>query len=356
MTVITPEREKEQTSTLKMTDNNVLSSERVSEDNNLDIELRPKKFCDFIGQELIRRNLCVYIEASKKRGDVLDHILFSGPQGLGKTTLSQIVASEVDVEIKATSGPVLVKPGDLAGILTNLKRGDILFIDEIHRLNHTIEEYLYSAMEDFAIDILIDQGPNARSVKIKLPRFTLIGATTREGLLTPSFRARFGVLERLDFYPLDELKEIAIKSARILNVDIDENSAVLIAKSSRGTPRIVNRFVRRIRDVAQVKGTNKITEDISKIGLEMLGVDDDGLGEMDRKILHTLIQHGGGPVGLKTLAVSVNEQEDTIEEVYEPFLIQRGYLSKTPRGRIATQLAYKYMNADTIEKQRTFSD
>lgn len=337
-----------------MTDNNALSYGSVSEDNNLDITLRPKKFCDFIGQEIIRKNLHIYIEASNKRGDVLDHILFSGPQGLGKTTLSQIIANEINVDIKATSGPVLAKPGDLAGVLTNLKQGDILFIDEIHRLSNAIEEYLYSAMEDFSIDILIDQGPNSRSVKIKLPRFTLIGATTREGLLTPSFRARFGVLERLDFYPLIELKEIAIKSANILSIEIDEESAEMIAKSSRGTPRIVNRFVRRIRDVAQVKGLNRITGEISEIGLKMLGVDENGLCEMDRKILHTIIQHGGGPVGLKTLAVSVNEQEDTIEEVYEPFLIQKGYLSKTPRGRIATKQAYKYMNIDSFARQKTF--
>ena len=338
-----------------MSDNDILSYGRVSEDKNLDITLRPKRFCDFIGQELVKKNLRIYIEASKRRGDVLDHILFSGPQGLGKTTLSQIIANEINFDIKATSGPVLVKPGDLAGILTNLKQGDILFVDEIHRLNTTIEEYLYSAMEDYSIDILIDQGPNARSVKIKLPRFTLVGSTTREGLLTPSFRARFGVLEKLDFYSWVELQEIAMKSAKILEIEIDERSAEMIAKSSRGTPRIVNRFVRRIRDVAQVKGCDKITEDIVEIGLEMLGVDKNGLGGMDRKILQAIIQHGGGgPVGLKTVAVSVNEQEDTIEEVYEPFLIQKGYLSKTPRGRIATQLAHKYMNNDAlIGKQST---
>jgi len=337
-----------------MADNDILSYERVSEDKNLDITLRPKKFCDFIGQELVKKNLHIYIEASKRRGDVLDHILFSGPQGLGKTTLSQIIANEIDGDIKATSGPVLAKPGDLAGILTNLKQGDILFIDEIHRLNTTIEEYLYSAMEDYSIDILIDQGPSARSVKINLPRFTLVGSTTREGLLTPSFRARFGVLEKLDFYSWVELQEIAMKSAKILRIEIDERSAEMIAKSSRGTPRIVNRFVRRIRDVAQVKGYNKITEDIVEMGLEMLGVDKNGLGGMDRKILQAIIRHGGGPVGLKTVAVSVSEQEDTIEEVYEPFLIQKGYLSKTPRGRIATQLAHKYMGSDAlIEKQST---
>ena len=273
---------------------------------------------------------------------------------MGKTTLSQIIANEINVDIKATSGPVLDKPGDLAGILTNLQHGDILFIDEIHRLNKTTEEYLYSAMEDYSIDILIDQGPSARSVKISLPRFTLVGATTREGLLTPSFRARFGVLERLDFYPWEELKEIAIKSAKTLKIEINEKGAEMIAKSSRGTPRIVNRFIRRIRDVAQVKGSNKITERITKLGFDMLGVDKDGFGDLDRKILNAIIQHGGGPVGLKTIAVSVNEQEDTIEEVYEPFLIQKGYLSKTPRGRIATQRAFEYMGHKTVTgKQST---
>ncbi|KHE90911.1 MAG: Holliday junction branch migration DNA helicase RuvB [Candidatus Scalindua rubra] len=331
-----------------MSDNSVLSSDNAPEDENLDVELRPKKFNDFIGQESIKKNLHVYIEASKKRGDVLDHILFSGSQGLGKTTLSQIIANEINVDIKATSGPILDKPGDLAGILTNLQLGDILFIDEIHRLNKTTEEYLYSAMEDYSIDILIDQGPSARSVKINLPRFTLIGATTREGLLTPSFRARFGVLERLDFYPWEELKEIAIKSAKTLKIEIYEKAAEMIAKCSRGTPRIVNRFIRRIRDVAQVKGSNKITESITRLGFDMLGVDKDGFGDLDRKILNAIIQHGGGPVGLKTIAVSVNEQEDTIEEVYEPFLIQKGYLSKTPRGRIATQRAYEYMGHQTV--------
>ncbi|GAX59761.1 Holliday junction DNA helicase RuvB [Candidatus Scalindua japonica] len=337
-----------------MSDNNVLSGENVADDENLDIELRPKKFSDFIGQESIKKSLHVYIQASKKRGDVLDHILFSGSQGLGKTTLSQIIASEIDVDLKSTSGPVLDKPGDLAGILTNLQLGDILFIDEIHRLNKTTEEYLYSAMEDYSIDILIDQGPSARSVKITLPRFTLVGATTREGLLTPSFRARFGVLERLDFYPWEELKEIAFKSAKKLKIEINDKGAEMIAKSSRGTPRIVNRFIRRIRDVAQVEGSNVITESITKLGFDMLGVDKDGFGDLDRKILSAIIQHGGGPVGLKTIAVSVNEQEDTIEEVYEPFLIQKGYLSKTPRGRIVTQRAYEYMGHKTIAgEQRT---
>lgn len=272
----------------------------------------------------------------------MDHILFSGPPGLGKTTLSQIIANEINAAIKTTSGPILDKPMDLAGILTNLQQGDILFIDEIHRLNTTVEEYLYSAMEDFYIDILIDQGPKARSVKINLPKFTLVGSTTREGLLTAPLRSRFGVLEKLEFYPWTDLYKVVCNSARILSIQTDERGAEIIAKRSRGTPRIANRFLRRIRDVAQVRGNDIINEEVARMGLEMLGVDENGLGEMDRKILETLIRYGG-PVGLKTIAVSVSEEEDTIEEVYESYLIQKGYLDKTPRGRIATRLAYEHL-------------
>lgn len=321
----------------------VLSSTTIVEDKNLDLTLRPKRFGDFIGQNRIKDNLLIYIEAAKKRGEPLDHILFSGPPGLGKTTLSQIIANEINTAIKTTSGPVLNKPGDLAGILTNLQHGDILFIDEIHRLNTTVEEYLYSAMEDFSIDIMIDQGPKARSVKINLPKFTLIGSTTREGLLTAPFRSRFGVLEKLEFYPWADLYIIVCNSARILSIQIDEKGAEIIAKRSRGTPRIANRFLRRIRDVAQVRGNDFINEDVALIGLDMLGVDENGLGDMDRKILETVIRYGGGPVGLKTIAVSVSEEEGTIEDVYESFLIQRGYLDKTPRGRVATKLAYEHL-------------
>lgn len=320
----------------------ILSSTQIVEDKNLDFTLRPRRFSDFIGQDRIKENLLIYIEAAKKRGEPLDHILFSGPPGLGKTTLSQIVANEINASIKTTSGPILDKPMDLAGILTNLQEGDILFIDEIHRLNTTVEEYLYSAMEDFYIDILIDQGPKARSVKINLPKFTLVGSTTREGLLTAPLRSRFGVLEKLEFYPWTDLYKVVCNSARILSVKIDEKGAEIIAKRSRGTPRIANRFLRRIRDVAQVRGNDIINEDVAQKGLEMLGVDENGLGEMDRKILETLIRYAG-PVGLKTIAVSVSEEEDTIEEVYESYLIQRGYLDKTPRGRIATRLAYEHL-------------
>jgi len=321
----------------------ILSSAALIEDKNLDITLRPKQFKDFVGQDRVKENLLIYIEAARKRGEPLDHILFSGPPGLGKTTLSQIIANEVNASITTTSGPVLDKPMDLAGILSNLQQGDILFIDEIHRLNATVEEYLYSAMEDFSIDIIIDQGPKARSVKINLPRFTLVGSTTREGLLSAPLRSRFGVLEKLEFYPWTDLYKIICNSSRILSVQIDDKGAEIIARRARGTPRIANRFLRRVRDVAQVRGNDIISEDVARIGLEMLGVDEHGLCDMDRKILETIIRYGGGPVGLKTIAVSVSEEEDTIEEVYESFLIQSGYLDKTPRGRIVTKKAYEHL-------------
>ncbi|MGQ3685636.1 MAG: Holliday junction branch migration DNA helicase RuvB [Candidatus Loosdrechtia sp.] len=321
----------------------VLSSSATIEDKNLDVALRPKRLNNFIGQNRTKENLSIYIEAARKRGEPLDHILFSGPPGLGKTTLSQIIANEVNTSIISTSGPILDKPGDLAGILTNLQEGDIFFIDEIHRLNPVVEEYLYSAMEDFSIDIIIDQGPKARSVKINLQKFTLIGSTTREGLLTAPLRSRFGVLEKLEFYPWTDIYKIVGNSARILSVQIDEKGAETIARRSRGTPRIANRFLRRIRDVAQVRGNDIINEEVALMGLEMLGVDENGLSDMDRKILETIIRYNGGPVGLKTIAVSVSEEEDTIEEVYEAFLIQKGYMDRTPRGRVVTELAYEHL-------------
>ncbi|MGR3178796.1 MAG: Holliday junction branch migration DNA helicase RuvB [Candidatus Anammoxibacter sp.] len=329
-----------------MTQEDLLPSVITNDDENFDASLRPKTFKDFIGQERIKENLHVCINAARKRSDVIDHILFSGPPGLGKTTLSQIISQETGVSLKSTSGPVLDKPANLAGILTNLQHGDILFIDEIHRLGKVVEEYLYSAMESFVIDILIDQGANARSVKINLPNFTLIGATTREGLLTAPFRSRFGILERFDYYPWTDLFKIAINSAKKLDIAIDEKGAEIIAKRSRGTPRIVNRFLKRARDVAQIKGNNIITEDVANESLRMLGVDKNGLGEMDRRILQTLLRSGDVPVGLKTIAISVGEEEETIEDVYESYLIQQGYINKTPRGRIATELTHKLFEND----------
>jgi len=315
-----------------------LSSARLPDDASWDNALRPQSLHEFVGQEGVKRNLEIYIRAAKSRQEPLDHILFSGPPGLGKTTLSFIIANELQTQIKITSGPVLDKPGDLAGILTNLGRGEILFIDEIHRLRPAVEEYLYSAMEDFSINFVIDKGPNARSVKVSLQRFTLIGATTREGLLTAPLRARFGVMEKLSLYAVEDLATIVSNSARKLHIEIEPDAAFLIASRSRGTPRVANRFLRRIRDVAQVVGDGKITRKVALQGLEMMGVDENGLCVTDRQILETLARVAG-PVGLKTLAVAVGEEEHTIEDVYEPFLIQAGYLERTPRGRVITEFA-----------------
>jgi Holliday junction DNA helicase RuvB len=315
-----------------------LSSTPLPEDANWDNALRPRSLKEFVGQESVRRNLEIYIEAAKARKEPLDHILFSGPPGLGKTTLSFIIATELGAQIKVTSGPVLDKPGDLAGILTNLARGHILFIDEVHRLRPAVEEYLYSAMEDFSINFVIDKGPNARSVKVDLQRFTLIGATTREGLLTAPLRARFGVMEKLRFYEPPELKRIVQNAAARLSFEIETAAAELIANRSRGTPRVANRFLRRIRDVAQVIGQGRFTRDVAEEGLRMMGIDEIGLCGTDREILETLARVSG-PVGLKTLAVAVGEEEHTIEDVYEPFLIQAGFLERTPRGRVITEHA-----------------
>jgi len=314
------------------------------EENDIDRALRPLSFDDFAGQESILENLKIFVLAAKERGEALDHTLFHGPPGLGKTTLAYILANELEVGIKLTSGPVLDKPGDLAGLLTNLQPRDILFIDEIHRLSPIVEEYLYSAMEDYKIDILIESGPNARTVQINLEPFTLVGATTRSGLLTAPMRARFGISNRLEYYSTELLSTIVERSAKILNVPLEINAAIEIAGRSRGTPRISNGLLRRIRDFAQIKGNGKIDMEITKYGLKALQVDNYGLDEMDNKILNTMIdKFKGGPVGINTLSTAVSENAETIEEVYEPFLIQQGFIVRTPRGREVTAIAYKHL-------------
>ncbi len=324
-----------------------MKNERPSEELNrrnaaFDNRLRPEQFADFVGQRKIRDRLELAVEAAKDRGETLDHVLFSGPPGLGKTTLSYILGDAMGVHVKTTSGPVLTKPADLAGLLTSLEAGDIVFIDEIHRMAKTVEEYLYSAMEDFAIDILIDQGPNARSVRLELPRFTLVGATTRIGLIAAPLRARFGLVNRLSYYEPAELAAIVTCSAEKLNVGIDPDGALEIAARSRGTPRIANNLLRRVRDYAQVRAGNHITKQVAVESLSLLEIDPQGLDEMDVRILETIcVKFGGGPVGLSTIAVSVGEEPDTIEEAYEPFLIMEGYLDRTPKGRVATDLAWR---------------
>lgn len=311
-------------------------------DTDFDLSLRPGKFTDFIGQKKVKERLELFVEAARGRKDVMDHVLLSGPPGLGKTTLAYILAEAMGVNIKVTSGPVIDKPGDLAGLLTNMERGDVLFIDEIHRLQKAVEEYLYSAMEDFVIDIIIDQGPHARSVRLNLPKFTLIGATTRSGLLTAPLRSRFGLNNRLDYYEAEDLEQIIARSSRILNVDIDAAGANEIARRSRGTPRIANNLLRWVRDYAQVKADNRIDQDVADKALSMLDIDEHGLDEMDKRILETILhKFSGGPVGINSLAVSVGEESGTIEEVYEPFLIQQGYLKRTAQGRVATDLCRK---------------
>ena len=321
----------------------VIEPEQNDDNIQLDRSLRPLRFDDFVGQDRIKENLRVFIKAARGRGEALDHVLFCGPPGLGKTTLANIIAHELGVGIKATSGPVLERAGDLAAILTNLQERDVLFIDEIHRLNRVVEEILYPAMEDFQLDIIIGQGPGARSIKLDLPHFTLVGATTRTGLLTSPLRDRFGVIDRLSFYGPEELRKIIQRSAGLLDTAVESGAAVEVARRSRGTPRIANRLLRRVRDFAQVQGDGTITRDLVVSSMEKLEVDEKGFDHMDRRLLLAIIdKFEGGPVGLETLAAALSEEKDTIEDVYEPFLIQEGFLDRTPRGRQATRLAFEY--------------
>jgi Holliday junction DNA helicase RuvB len=323
-------------------------------DKEFEKALRPQSFSDFFGQDKVIENIKIFVEAAKRREEPLDHVLLHGPPGLGKTTLSHIISNELNSNLKMTSGPVLDKPGDLAGLLTNLETGDVLFIDEIHRLNPVVEEYLYSAMEDYKIDIMLDSGPNARSVQISLSPFTLIGATTRSGLLTSPLRARFGINSRLEYYNAGLLKSIVLRSAKILNCPIDEDATVEIARRSRGTPRIANNLLRRTRDFAEIKGDGTITKAISEMALKALDVDEHGLDDMDNRILRTIIEKfSGGPVGISTIATACGEEGETIEEVYEPFLIQEGYIKRTARGRETTELAYKHLGIQMPGKSGT---
>jgi len=329
-----------------MTNDRLVSQDELSGgEDELDLTLRPSVFSDFIGQSKLKENLKIFIEAARRRHESLDHTLFFGPPGLGKTTLAHIVSREMGCNIRTTSGPVLERPGDLAGILTSLEEGDVLFIDEIHRISHVVEEYLYPAMEDYSIDIMIDKGPNARSVKINVPRFTLIGATTRSGLLTAPLRSRFGIVERLNYYDDQDLSQIVNRSAQILKTEIDAEGKREIARRARGTPRVANRLLRRVRDYAEVKADGKITREVADAALKMLEVDNEGLDPMDKRILEYILNEcDGGPVGVSSLAVGVGEDAETIEEIYEPYLIQRGFLKRTSTGRVLTKRSYLHFN------------
>ena len=324
-----------------------MDAEASVEDSKIEGSLRPRSLDNYIGQKKIKESLKIYIEAAKKRGDSLDHLLFYGPPGLGKTTLSVIIANEMGVNIKITSGPAIEKPGDMAAILNNLQEGDVLFVDEIHRLNRQVEEVLYPAMEDFAIDIMIGKGPTARSIRLDLPHFTLVGATTRAGMLSAPLRDRFGMIHRMEYYDTDELCEIIMQSARVLDVEVDEKGAVEMARRSRGTPRIANRILKRVRDFAQVKYDGRITEEVAMTALDLMDVDKLGLDHTDRNLLFTMInKFGGGPVGLDTLAAAIGEDPGTIEDVYEPYLIKNGLINRTPRGRVVTDSAYHHLGLE----------
>ena len=322
----------------------IITTENLEEDVKIENHLRPQMLDDYIGQEKAKETLKIYIKAAKERGEALDHVLFYGPPGLGKTTLAGIIANEMGVNIKITSGPAIEKPGEMAAILNNLQEGDVLFVDEIHRLNRQVEEVLYPAMEDYAIDIMIGKGATARSIRLDLPQFTLVGATTRAGMLTAPLRDRFGVVHRLEFYTVEELKTIIIRSAKVLDVKIDEKGAYALARRSRGTPRLANRLLKRVRDFAQVKYDGYITKEVANYALDLLDVDKEGLDQTDRDLLNTIInKYQGGPVGLDTLAASIGEDAGTIEDVYEPYLLKNGFIQRTPRGRVITDKAYNHL-------------